>query len=445
MTPGYVWPPRHARVSRRAAPTPGTSSAGSRRADGGRGRWSWSPALRATVEDSGDHEAGLVRVRRSLDAVGRSAGPGWSASYYGKDLVLVGGEEDERAAGIPEPAGLDPAGGVRHGWAWDRLVLEGDAERRRDALLRACYAVSMAARLRRDRPALPHPHAGTVLGLVPQLLPVTGAAALLAGVLVRPWAPARRSPGPGRGGPAAAGVPSADGLPPPARTGGAGGGFHVVTDVHDIEWGTLRDGRRLTEGNARQMLSLAGEWLAGARTPEDVVRLAYPLRLGREASLVGHLRTLSDAAAAGVGSSRPSGTASPAASTVRRCCGGPWNWPTAGAPGSCAAVPERRRWPVRPPTEPAAAPTSACTSPRPSRAPGTTRRISTSSARRSAPARPTRPSPSSPRCRTAARGAADSTTSGTRCVGGSGGGRIFRRRRAAPSTGSSPVGRAGCG
>ncbi len=108
-------------------------------------------ALRDGVEEAGDHERGLDRVRASLARIGALCGPAWSPSYYGKDLVLVRpGRHDPAPLRLPSVAG-----GVRHGWAWDRVVLPSGPELGFDALLRVCYAVSMAARLRRDEPELP--------------------------------------------------------------------------------------------------------------------------------------------------------------------------------------------------------------------------------------------------------------------------------------------------
>ncbi|WP_254878474.1 hypothetical protein [Streptomyces sp. NA04227] len=248
-------------------------------------------ALRASVEERGDHDAGLRRVRESLALVADGTdGSRWSASYYGKDLVLVSRD----AAGPPR---LRFAEGVRHGWAWDRVPLDGSVERRRRALLFACYEVSLAARLRRDRAEIQETRAGPVVGGVPRVLgTAAGAASLLAGVLVRPLGGADGVPGAGPGeDPRLPGVPSADGWSETVA-GRAAGDCYAVTDVHDIEWGTLRrtDGARLTEGNAHEVLSLAESWLAGRADTAAVLREAYRLRLGREADLLEHLRTLSE-------------------------------------------------------------------------------------------------------------------------------------------------------
>lgn len=300
MTPAYRWPPRHAPGFPPDCPDAGDvlarfAAAGDRAAT----LVVVTSGLRARVEDSGDHEAGLDRVRRSLAAVGRAAGDGWQPGYYGKDLILVRAATD--GPDEPPPAPLAAGdGGVRHGWAWGHVPLAGDAGERRTALLRACYAVAMAARLRRDRPELPQHRAADVLARVPELLSARATAALLAGVLVRPLDghPAQAGAGDGED-PRLPGVASADGLPalaaaPPAR------GLYAVTDVHDIEWGTRSragDGARLTRGNARELLPLAEAWHA-ARTPVDeLVRRAYPSRARREALLAGHLRALSDGVA----------------------------------------------------------------------------------------------------------------------------------------------------
>lgn len=242
-------------------------------------------ALRDGVEEAGDHERGLDRVRASLARIGALCGPAWSPSYYGKDLVLVRpGRHDPAPLRLPSAAG-----GVRHGWAWDRVVLPSGPELGFDALLRVCYAVSMAARLRRDEPELPAP-APAALAAVPALLTVRRTASLLAGVLVRPYG--ARTAGAGED-PRMPGVPSADGWPGSAETAGAGG-WLVMTDVHDIEWGTVRpdgSGSRLTAGNAQELLELASAWKAGG-APEKVLPAAYRIRQRRERELVDHLGAL---------------------------------------------------------------------------------------------------------------------------------------------------------
>ncbi|MBC3984442.1 hypothetical protein H8N01_18165 [Streptomyces sp. AC536] len=300
MTPAYRWPPRHAPGFPPDCPDAGDvlarfAAAGDRAAT----LVVVTSGLRARVEDSGDHEAGLDRVRRSLAAVGRAAGEVGRPGYYGKDLVLVRAATDGPDEPPPAPLAAGDSG-VRHGWAWGHVPLAGDADERRTALLRACYAVAMAARLRRDRPALPQRGAADALARVPDLLSVRATASLLAGVLVRPLDGNPAQPGAADGeDPRLLGVASADGLAdltaaPPA------GGLYAVTDVHDIEWGTSSragDGARLTRGNARELLPLAEAWHA-ARTPVDeLVRRAYPLRARREALLAGHLRALSDGVA----------------------------------------------------------------------------------------------------------------------------------------------------
>ncbi|SOE15130.1 hypothetical protein SAMN06272775_6062 [Streptomyces sp. 2323.1] len=259
-------------------------------------------ALRASVEDSGDHMAGLSRVRQSLAAIGHCLGTAWSPSYYGKDLVLV------RTGKHAVPACLSkkpPAGGsdsdVRHGWAFDLVSLSGSDDERRERLLHACYAISMAARLRRDRPDLRPCRAHDVLLRVPGLLSPELAASLLAGVLVRPLGGTDEGSGarPGED-PRFPGVPSADAWDvfaqrPPQR------GLYAVSDVHDIEWGTLdRESRqRLTEGSAHELLPLTAAWLDGSLPLTDVLDRAYRLRVRRESLLSRHLRTLNDAVTAG--------------------------------------------------------------------------------------------------------------------------------------------------
>ncbi|MFI8927424.1 hypothetical protein ACIG3E_07075 [Streptomyces sp. NPDC053474] len=248
-------------------------------------------ALRASVEEAGDHDAGLREVRDSLALVARGTDSDrWSASYYGKDLVLI-------RPGAADPPRMRFTNGVRHGWAWDRVELDGDSIQRRESLLFACYEMSMAARLRRDRPETQEARAASVIGEVPRVLGVAQAASLLAGVLVRPL-------GGGHGVRGAAldedprmpGVPSADGWTKTAE-GCASTDFYAVTDVHDIEWGTLSrpSGARLTEGNAHELLPWAEAWLAGRLSTAAVLRETYRRRLARESDLVEHLRTLSDA------------------------------------------------------------------------------------------------------------------------------------------------------
>ncbi|MEV0846272.1 hypothetical protein AB0J21_10415 [Streptomyces sp. NPDC049954] len=243
-------------------------------------------ALRAGVEAAGDHERGLETVRASLARTGTACGPAWSPSYYGKDLVLVrrGRHDPER---LPVPS--TGAGGVRHGWAWERCVLPGGADAGFAVLLRACYVVSMAARLRRDEPGLPA-RAGKALATVPGRLGTRRTASLLAGVLVRPYGALTAAPDED---PRMPGVPAADGWP--ARAASAGpGDWLVMTDVHDIEWGTVRaegSGERLTAGNAEQLLGLAAEWHAG-RAPSEVFGAAYRKRQERERALVDHLGEL---------------------------------------------------------------------------------------------------------------------------------------------------------
>lgn len=242
-------------------------------------------ALRAGVEAAGDHERGLETVRGSLARIGTVCGPAWSPSYYGKDLVLVRpGRHDPASLRLPHMAG-----GVRHGWAWDRVVLPAGAEAGYAALLRACYVVSMAARSRRDDPSLPA-RAPAALAGVPGRLTVRRTASLLAGVLVRPYGETAAEAG---DDPRMPGVPSADGWPAAARAAGTGD-WLVMTDVHDIEWGTVRPdngGERLTAGNAQELLELAAAWQAG-RAPDEVCSVAYRIRQRRERELVRHLAGL---------------------------------------------------------------------------------------------------------------------------------------------------------
>ncbi|MFT2020193.1 hypothetical protein ACMA1D_30815 [Streptomyces sp. 796.1] len=296
MTAAYCWPPRHA-----PGFPPDCADAGDVLAHfaGGEGRAATvvvvTSALRASVEDCGDHEAGLDRVRRSLAGIGRAAGAAWHPAYYGKDLVLVRAVEHGPQAPAPVPLAAGD-GGVRHGWAWEHVPLTGGAGARRTALLRACYAVAMAARLRRDRPDPARHRAADALSEVPELLAPPAAAALLAGVLVRPLDGHPARPGAGDGeDPRLPGVPSADGLA--AWVPPRGGGLYAVTDVHDIEWGTVSRGAagaRLTEGNARALLPLATAWQRDRLPLDEVLRRGYPLRARREALLAGHLRAISD-------------------------------------------------------------------------------------------------------------------------------------------------------
>ncbi|GAA2586971.1 hypothetical protein Stube_58330 [Streptomyces tubercidicus] len=259
-------------------------------------------ALRASVEDSGDHMAGLSRVRQSLAAIGHRLEAAWSSSYYGKDLVLVrAGKHAVPACLSMEPPAGGSDSGVRHGWAFDFVSLSGSGDERREGLLRACYAISMAARLRRDRPDLRPCRTADVLLRVPGLLSPERGASLLAGVLVRPLGGADEGSGarPGED-PRFPGVPSADAWDvfaqrPPQR------GLYAVSDVHDIEWGTLdrESGERVTEGSAHELLPLSTAWLDGSLPVADVLDRAYRLRVRRESLLSRHLRALSDAVAAG--------------------------------------------------------------------------------------------------------------------------------------------------
>ncbi|MER6911345.1 hypothetical protein ABT354_06705 [Streptomyces sp. NPDC000594] len=293
LTEPFRWPPRHAPGYPPGCPDSGDVLA----------RIAETPpagpvtlavvtsALRATVEESADHERGLDRVRHALAEVGRAVGARWHPSYYGKDLVLV------HPGGAPAPA-LDRytgGTGVRHGWAWTRLLPAGGAEARREALLRACYAVAMAARARRDRPGVLPEDADGALVRVPGLFSVRETASLLAGVLVRPHGAGSTAPGAGPGeDPRLPGVPSAD---EPDTLPAAG--VLLVTDVHDIEWGTRSrpGGGLLTEGNAERLLPLAREWHTRALPPAAVLARAHPLRLARESLLADHLRALSDGVA----------------------------------------------------------------------------------------------------------------------------------------------------
>ncbi|MFE6775674.1 hypothetical protein [Streptomyces sp. NPDC057702] len=297
MTPAYRWPPRHAPGFPADCADAGDVLA--HVADSGDRAVTLivvTSALRASVEDDGDHEAGLERVRRSLAAVGRAAGAAWHPAYYGKDLVLVRTAPDGPREPVPAPL-VAGARGVRHGWAWDHVPLgAGGAAERRGALLRACYAVAMAARLRRDRPDLPWRRAPEALARVPELLSVPASASLLAGVLVRPLdgQPTRAGAGDGED-PRLPGVLSADGAS--GRVAGGARGLFTVTDVHDIEWGTTSragDGARLTRGNASELLPLATAWHRAPLPVADLVRRAYPSRAAREAVLADHLRAISD-------------------------------------------------------------------------------------------------------------------------------------------------------
>ncbi|MFF8374382.1 hypothetical protein ACF05W_37070 [Streptomyces lydicus] len=259
-------------------------------------------ALRASVEDSGDHMAGLSRVRQSLTAIGQHLEAAWSSSYYGKDLVLVRAGKHAVPACLPvELATGGSDSGVRHGWAFDLVSLSGSGDERREKLLRACYAISMAARLRRDRPGLLPCRAHDILLRVPELLSPERGASLLAGVLVRPLGSADKGSGarPGED-PRFPGVPSADAWEVFAQRAPQRG-FYAVSDVHDIEWGTLdwESGERLTEGSAHELLPLAAAWLDGSLPVTDVLVRAYQLRVRRESLLSRHLRALNDAVTAG--------------------------------------------------------------------------------------------------------------------------------------------------
>lgn len=294
MNPAFVWPPRHA-----PGFPMGCADAGDvlgRIAEEGRPGITMTvvtSALRASVEESGDHYAGLRRVRESLAALGNGAyGGRWSASYYGKDLVLT-------STDATEPPPMRFTEGARHGWSWDRVALGKDVAQRRESLLFACYKVSMAARTRRDRPEIGETQASRVIDGVTPLLGKAEAASLLAGVLVRPLGGADGVPGAAPGDdPRLPGVPSADGWTASETvTGPPSTGCYMVSDVHDIEWGTRRrtDGARLTEGNAQQLLPLAEAWQAEQLDTATVLKGAYCLRLRRESQLLAHLRALSDA------------------------------------------------------------------------------------------------------------------------------------------------------
>ncbi|WP_405643914.1 hypothetical protein [Streptomyces uncialis] len=296
-------------------------------------------ALRARVEGNGDHESALAEVRRDLATLGSFHGPSWNPSCYGKDLVLARPGSHEPPRSVLPSAGGPPEVRTHLGWAWDRVALDGDTVARREALLRACYPVSMAARLRRDHPHPDRHRAPAALAEVPGRLTVRGTASLLAGVLVRPYGGGDDGPGAGPGeDPRLPGVGSADswtawaGEPgphptgvghalPPARSsvravpGDASESWYALTDVHDIEWGTPypspADGRlvgaahgpltgaeaRLTNGNARDLLPLATEWHKAGRPDEGLLDRAYTSRLRRERLLALHLRTLGDAVA----------------------------------------------------------------------------------------------------------------------------------------------------
>ncbi|MEU9609802.1 hypothetical protein [Streptomyces sp. NPDC048057] len=303
MTRAFLWPPRHAPGFPAGCPDTGDVLARlARTRHASVTLVVVTSALRATVEQSGDHEQGLVRVRGSLAALGRAAGAPWHPSYYGKDLVLV------RPGDHDPPRALGEGEGVRHGSAWEHVRLPADTGARLAVLLRAGYAVSMAARAVRD---LPEPtgcgRAADVLAAVPRRLSDEGCAALLAGVLVRPSGASRalRGAGPGED-PRLPGVPSADAWPAYAR-GFTGPAHYVVTDAHDIEWGTVvrhpspgAAGRR-TAGNAHLLLPLATAWRSGTLPTPVVLRRAYGLRIRRESLLVEHLRALDDGAAAAGG------------------------------------------------------------------------------------------------------------------------------------------------
>lgn len=294
MRPAFLWPPRHAPGFPTGCPDAG-DVLGRVAEECGRGHVVTmavvTSALRATVEDSGDHEAGLRRVRDSLALVTDGTETGrWMASYYGKDLVLT-------CPGAAGPPRLRFGQAVRHGWAWKRVRLDGDVGQRRESLLSACYEVSMAARLRRDRPDLREARSAPVIDRARHALSPVQAASLLAGVLVRPQGGAGGAGGAAPGeDPRLPGVPSADGWAGAvaARTPAD---HYAATDVHDIGWGTMSriDGGRLTEGNAQQLLPLAETWCAGRLGTSAVLSTAYRIRLARETDLVEHLRALSDA------------------------------------------------------------------------------------------------------------------------------------------------------
>lgn len=294
MRPAFLRPPRHAPGFPTGCPDAG-DVLGRIAEERGSGHVVTmavvTSALRATVEDSGDHDAGLRRVRDSLALVADGTETGrWTASYYGKDLVLT-------CPGVAGPPHLRFGQEVRHGWAWKRVWLGGDVGQRRESLLAACYEVSMAARLRRDRPDLQEALSGPVIDRARHVLSPVQAASLLAGVLVRPLGGAGGAGGAAPGeDPRLPGVLSSDGWAGAiaARTPAD---HYAVTDVHDIEWGTVRraGGGRLTEGNARQLLPLAEAWSAGRLDTSAVLSTAYRIRLARETDLVEHLRALSDA------------------------------------------------------------------------------------------------------------------------------------------------------
>ncbi|MEL3948577.1 MULTISPECIES: hypothetical protein [Streptomyces] len=292
MSAAFVWPPRHA-----PGFPPGCADAGDvlgRMAETAGREVTMivvTSALRASVEEAGDHDAGLRTVRDSLVLVASGTDSGrWSASYYGKDLVLI-------RPGAADPPRMRFADGVRHGWAWGRVQLGGTKAQRRESLLFACYEMSMAARLRRDRPGIQETRSAPVIGGAPHVLGAAQAASLLAGVLVRPLGGGDgvRGAAPDED-PRMPGVPSADGWTKTVE-GRTATDFYAVTDVHDIEWGTLSrtSGARLAEGNAHELLPTAEAWLAGRSSTAEVLRETYRLRLAREHALVEHLRTLSDA------------------------------------------------------------------------------------------------------------------------------------------------------
>jgi hypothetical protein len=297
MSDAFVWPPRHA-----PGYPPGCADTGdvlahfATRIRATATMVVVTSALRASVEDSADHDTGLDRVRDSLVAIGRSLGEGWSPSYYGKDLVLVREGADTDSPDLSAVLKASP-GGVRHGWAWAHVAPRANSERQRAELLATCYVVSMAARFRRDRPSVGPSRAEDALARVPAVLSASQRASLLAGVLVRPFGAVARVWGTGPGDdPRLPGVPSADGwashmADPPAN------GLYAVTDVHDIEWGTLRRGpdrTRLTYGNAQRLLSLAETWGDRSTSHAEVLGEAYRARLARESALTGHLRAMSE-------------------------------------------------------------------------------------------------------------------------------------------------------
>ncbi len=299
MTSAFSWPPRHA---------PGYPSDCADTGDvlarfAARGHQSATvvvvtSALRASVEDSGDHETGLDRVRRSLAAMGRALESVWNPSYYGKELVLIrAGNHAFPIDLVTSSSNTADTRGVRHGWATEHLALAASRDEQREQLLRTCYLVSMAARMRRDRPDLLSCQAEEVLRSVPEALSMTQAASLLAGVLVRPLGGRATASGAASDeDPRFPGIASADAWAI-AMEGSHRRGMYTVTDVHDIEWGTLSregSGGQVTEGNAQQLLPLASVWLRGSTPVADVVERAYRIRVRRESVLLGHLRTLSD-------------------------------------------------------------------------------------------------------------------------------------------------------